>query len=542
MDTATFVARFLAARGVRHAFGHPGSDVMDLIEAMDRCGITYVLTHHENTGAFMAGITGRLTGVPGVVLVTKGPGITNVATGIGSAHLDRSPLLLFSSHINAPDDAITARQHVPAARFYEPITKLSEELTAANVQELLPRAVRTTISGYFGPAYLPSLASEQVKDIDATDAELEAIIERGAAAEPAGVDGEALAAAGREVAATRRLLVLVGAGVEASGAFSELLEAVESLGAPVAVTPQAVGLIPADHPLYVGLSGWHDAALDRLMAEAELILTVGLDGADVMIPHRKLAKVINLGPTSASESTYGPVGGVVAGELGELLRTIAVTGRGARDWGEAQAAETRTTLDHDIAVSDAHKDADGIAPQDVFTALRDVTPRDTIFTTDVGAHKIVAGVAWKSFAPLTFFISNGFGSMGYGLASAMGAKLARPDSTVVSVIGDGGFLMYAGDLATWARLNLPLVLVVMVDNDLTQVQRRQEQKGYSLSSTTFQEVDYGAVAGSFGIDSIRAENAAEYRAAVEKAVKANRPIVVEAALDSQEYRRIPGWK
>jgi acetolactate synthase I/II/III large subunit len=132
--------------------------------------------------------------------------------------------------------------------------------------------------------------------------------------------------------------------------------------------------------------------------------------------------------------------------------------------------------------------------------------------------------------------------MGYGLASAMGAKLARPGQTVVSVIGDGGFLMYGGDLATWARLDLPLVLVVMVDNDLTQVQRRQERQGYSVASTTFQSIDYCAVAASFGIDGLRARNAAEFRAAAERAIEDNKPFVIEAMLDSEEYRRIPGWR
>jgi acetolactate synthase-1/2/3 large subunit len=515
---------------------------MDLIEALDRQGIHYVLTHHENTGAFMAAAVGRLDRVPGVVLVTKGPGMTNVATGIGSAHLDRAPLLLFSSHVKASDDAITARQHIPAVRFFEPITKLSAELTAANAHELLPRAVRVTTSGYLGPAYLPSLATEQVKEMTASHADLERLIERGVPDEPSAMDEAALEAAASVVASARRLVVLAGPGVEAAGASIELVAAIESLGALLIATPQAVGQVPADHPLWVGLSGWHDAAIDRLVDEADLILTAGLDGADVMIPRRKLANVVNLAPTTAGETTYQPVGQVVMGDLRVLLSAIADRGRGSREWTEAKAAVTRAELERDVDVSPDHDEADGIAPQRVVTDLRELTPRGTIFTCDVGAHKIVAGAVWKSYGPDTFFISNGFGSMGYGLATAMGVKLARPDRPVVSVIGDGGLLMYAGDLATWARLNLPLTLVVMVDSSLTQVQRRQEQRGYSLASTTFQRVDYCALARSFGIDAIKAESTTEYRAAVSTAVKANRPVLVEAVLDAREYRRIPGWR
>ena len=123
-----------------------------------------------------------------------------------------------------------------------------------------------------------------------------------------------------------------------------------------------------------------------------------------------------------------------------------------------------------------------------------------------------------------------------------GGQDGAPDSPVISVIGDGGLLMYAGDLATWARLGLALTLVVMVDNDLTQVQRRQEREGYSTASTTFQSIDYCALAATFGIDGVRVETTAEYADAVKRAAATERPFLIEAMLDAQEYRRIPGWR
>ena len=153
-----------------------------------------------------------------------------------------------------------------------------------------------------------------------------------------------------------------------------------------------------------------------------------------------------------------------------------------------------------------------------------MAPRNTIFSCDVGAHKALSCAVWKGYGPKSFYVSNGLSPMGVGLAFAMAAKLEQPDKPVVSVVGDGGFLMYAGELATWARLNLPLVLVVMVDGNLTQVQRRQERKGYSLKSTTFQQVDFCGLARTFGIDAIRATTDAEYKDAVGKALAANRPV------------------
>ena len=508
---------------------------MDFIEEMDQVGIEYVLTHHENTGAFMAAVVGRLTGTPGIVLVTKGPGVTNVATGIGSAYLDRSPVLLFSS------TALDVRQKV-GPEFLAPITKLSEEMNAANAAQLLPRAFRVARSDAPGPAYLACDTPEQVKEMPGSDAELEQLISATEPPEVAPPDEAQLAAAVAEVASARRLAVVVGQLAEHAGAIPELHAALEALGAPICVTPEAVGLVSADHPLYAGMTGWHDAPIRRLLPEADLVLTIGLDGADVMVPYRDLRRVIHLAAVPTEISSYQPVAHAIRGDLGPILRHLARDGAGPRDWGEDVARETRDAVDADMTISSAHDEADGIAPQAVLTALRSRLPSNAIFTCDVGAHKIVAGTAWKSREPQTFFISNGFGSMGYGLATAMGAKLARPDSPVVSVIGDGGFLMYAGDVATWARLALPMVVVVMVDNDLTQVQRRQEKAGFKTTSTTFQRVDYGAVAGAFGIDSMKASTGPDFAAAVERAVAANRPILIEAELDSEEYRRIPGWK
>jgi acetolactate synthase-1/2/3 large subunit len=389
--------------------------------------------------------------------------------------------------------------------------------------------------------YLAATTAEQVRDLPEDDAAIAAIVASDPTTDLVPIDEAVMATIATEVAGARRLVVVVGQGAEFSGAIDIVLAAVAALGAPVCVTPQAVGVIPSDHPQYAGMTGWHDAPVRALIGGADLVLTMGLDAADVMVPYRDLARVIHLAPIPADIRPYQPVAHSVAGDLRELARHVGEHGQGPRDWGLAEAQATRAAVTADVAVSAEHDPADGIAPQEIVTLLRAATPRDAIFVTDVGAHKIVAGVTWPSYQPGTFLMSNGFGSMGYGLGSALGAKLACPDQTVVAVVGDGGFLMYVGDLATWARLALPMVLVVMVDNDLTQVRRRQEKAGYDLGSTTFQSIDYCAVAKTFGIDGIKVSDAAGYRRAVDTAIAAERPMLIEAMLDAAEYRRIPGW-
>jgi acetolactate synthase I/II/III large subunit len=542
MKAAVFIARYLAARGVTHAFGHPGSDVMDLIAAMEDVGITFVLTHHENSAAYMAATLGRLTNTPGVALVTKGPGVTNIATGMGSAHLDRAPLILFSSLFGADDSAINVRQHIPSVRFYEPLTKLSTRWTAGDIHEVLPNAVAAATTGYPGAVFLGSLAAEQLADIAVSDTEAHRLIAEPPATATAAFDDATFDVAAHRIAAARRLLVVVGPGVEHAGARDEMLDAISALGAPVCVTPEAVGWVPADHPLYAGMLGWHDKPLVELSEAADVIVTFGLDGADLMVRYKGGAAIVNLAPLGGDPPAFQPVAASVAGDLKPMLGAVARAGRGDREWAAPQAKATRDAIDDLMSVSAAHDPAEGIAPQEIFTVGRQVLPADAIFTCDVGAHKIVAGTAWKSTEADSFLISNGFGSMGYGLPSAIGAKIARPDNTVLSVIGDGGLLMYAGDLATWARLGLAMTVVVMVDNDLTQVQRRQERQGYSVASTSFQSIDYCALAASFGIEGVRVETTAQYRDAVKRAAATDRPLVIEAILDSQEYRRIPGWR
>lgn len=538
MKTAELVGRYLAARGVKQAFGHPGSDVMDLIEGMEQAGIQFVLTHHENTGAFMANTVGQLTGVPGVALATKGPGVTNITSGVAAALLDRAPLICFTSHIDAATAASYVHQHLPVVDFYKPICKLAEELTATNASELLPRAFRTATASLPGSVYLPSSAGEQTKELPDDEPKLLELISQAPVREtlPA-PDARAAAAV---VAEAKRLLVIVGPGLNHLDVHAELLRTVDALGAPVCVSPEAIGQVPADHPLYAGVFGWYDDPLRKLVDEADTVLTIGVDGWDMMGTYKGSGKVVSIAAAGAYDPTMQPVTHALDGDPAPMLRTLAEHGRGARSWGRELAAEVLGEIDHNLSVSTEHQESDGIPPQSVLTLLRAAAPRDAIFSCDVGAHKSLSAQAWRAYGPKSFAVTNGLSPMGYGLASAMGAKIACPDRTVVSVTGDGGLLMYGGELATWARLNLPLVLVVMIDSSLTQVKRRQERRGYSVVSTSFQRVDFCGLARVHGIDSLRADTTEQLQRALETAIKANRPFLVEAVLDQEEYRRIPG--
>ncbi|NND50641.1 MAG: thiamine pyrophosphate-binding protein [Rhizobiales bacterium] len=538
MLTCEFIARFLKARGVSRVFGTPGSDTINLIHALKNQGIDYTLTHHENTAAYMAATHGELTGVPGVVVVTKGPGVTNLASGIAAAHLDRRPIIVFSAILDGELLARNPHQDVPLVAFGELISKLSEEVTAENALDLLPRAYQTAISPRPGAVYLPISPVQSTTELAADGAVAQAVIDADVAPEVGAVPD--ISAAAELVAMAKKPVAVVGVGVVGTGTSRQTVAALEALGIPACVTLQAVGQVPNDHPLYIGMYGWFGTPVDRMLEAADLILTIGLDGWDIIRPFRAKVPIVSLDPVDANDRTFQPVTAGLTGDLGAMLDALAVSGLGPREWGEAEAqACYREIREHELGVSAEHDEANGIAPQAVYKELRKLVPHDTIITADAGAHKSLASQAWEAYGPRSYFVSNGLSPMGFALGAAMGAKLAEPQRTVITVVGDGGFLMYAGDLATLARLDLPIIQIVMVDNAMTQVKSRQLKQGYSTQATDFQVIDYCEVARSLGVEAARADTVESFRTAIAGALKSARPTTIEVILDASEYRRMP---
>ena len=538
MLTCQFVAKFLSARGVDRVFGTPGSDTIDLINALHQEGVEYVLTHHENTACFMAAAYGELRGIPGVVLITKGPGVTNLASGMCSAHLDRRPIIVISAIIHPDLLAKNPHQEVPLVEMGKLLSKYSAELTAETAVEVLPTAYVTALAPRPGSVYIPMSPQEANKELSVGDDAAEAIIQsepqQGQAAAPD------MSEAADLVAKARRPIAIFGVGVVGARCSAEAVQAVETLNIPTCVTLQAVGQIPCDHPLYVGMYGWYGTPVDEMLRQADLILAIGLDGWDIIRPFRSEVPVVNLDSTDANDRTFQPVTVGMTGDLPGMLRRLAGLGRGDRDWGatEAQAC-VKIIREYELAISDGYSPDNGIAPQDIFSALRELLPRDTILTADAGAHKSLAAQAWRSYGPRSYLLSNGLSPMGFALGAAMGAKLAEPEHTVLTVVGDGGFLMYAGELATWARLELPMIQVVMVDNGLTQVRSRQVRRGFDVTATSFQSIDFSSVARSFGVDAARADTIDAFRTAVTQGHEANKPFMIEAIIDGGEYGRLP---
>ena len=540
MYICDFIAKYLKKRGVKQVFGTPGSDTINLINAFSDQGINYVLTHHENTAAYMASTYGEITGVPGVVIVTKGPGITNLASGIASAHLDRRPIIVFSAIIDPELLSKNPHQEVPLVAFGGLITKLSEEITSANVTTLLDRAYNVAIDPRPGAVYLPISPVQAIAEIDIDDSEIDGIIT--STNKSRAIDKKSLDKANDLITASKKPIVVAGVGSVASKMSDELLSFIHKINAPACVTLQAVGNIPCNDALYLGMYGWFGTPIDEMLKEADLIITVGLDGWDIIRPYKSKVPIISIDDADVNDRTFQPVSVGLKGNMAETLNSLQnLLGERGTDLGWLKKARDCFDKIHnfELGISSEYRESSGIAPQAVYKEIRKVVPEETIIAADAGAHKSLASQAWLTNLPLKYFVSNGLSPMGFSLGAAMGAKMALPKAPVISFVGDGGFLMYAGELATWKRLDIAMIQVIMVDNGLTQVKSKQLKKGYNTESTSFEKIDYKKIVESFGIDAIEVHSVPELVDGIKKALKLDKPVSMIVKLDGSEYLRMP---
>jgi acetolactate synthase-1/2/3 large subunit len=512
----------LHATGVRHVFGHPGGEVVDLIEGLRQAGLEFVLARHETAAAFMAEAMASSTGTPGACLATLGPGATNLVTGVAHAYLDRAPVIALTGQLPVDRFELVTHQKLDLRALFAPITKWQARVSAANAAAVTERALRVAMRPRRGPVFLevPSdVPSQEAAAAQTTDAAV------GPAAAP---DGGAVHVALALLRKSRRPALLAGLDALDGEVAAPLRHLVEAWSIPAILSPKAKGLLPDDHPLCVGtIEGLGTARLYEWIGERDLVLMVGVDPVELDRDWTAPAPLIHVGPLPNDDRFY-PAQVELAGDVAASLAALASS---AAPKDGADVARFRDEFRRFVRPT-----RDGLTAQDVLAALRDALPRDALVSCDVGYNKSVAIQCWSAYAPRTFFVSNGLSSMGYGLPAAIGLKLAHPDRAVACILGDGGFAMSLAELETAARLGLAFTVVVLADEALQQIKSAQERKGFVPTGTTFGALDYRALAAAFGADGVEARTVDECRAAFRDATRSTRVTLVGAHVDPAGYR------
>jgi len=514
----------LHAAGVRHVFGHPGGEVVDLIEGFRQAGLEFVLAKHETAAAFMAEATATVTGTPGVCLATLGPGATNLVTGIAHAYLDRAPVIAFSGQLPAERYEVATHQRLDLKNLFAPVTKWQATVSAANTAAVVERALRVAARARRGPVYLE--VPSDVPNQETVDVALPRFATEYAPA----IDDDAVRAATARLRDSERPLLLVGMDANDDAVAAPLRRLAEAWQMPVMVSPKAKGVFREDHPLFIGtIEGLGTAYLYDFIDTCDLVLMVGFDPVELDRDWSANARIVHIGLVPNDDRYYGSEIEIVGPIDAAIERVLAAS--------QAAPKVVREEINafRDAFTSRVHGTATGLTAQDVLAELRAALPEDALVTCDVGYNKAVSAQCWPAYRPRTFFVSNGLSSMGYGLPAALALKLADRARPVASVLGDGGFAMAMAEIETGTRLGLGVTVIVLADDALSQIKAGQERKGYPVIGTTFGAIDYPKLGAAFGIEARTVSTVAECRDAFGQAPH-DRPTLIAARIDPAGYR------
>ena len=526
MNNADLIVATLKAAGITHGFGIPSGNVLPLIEAMREGGMIFVLTAHEGSAGFAADVMGRMTGRPGFAIATLGPGATNLATGVGDAFLDRSPMIAVTCNLDRDQLGRRIQMRIDHHALFGPITKASLALRPGRIAETLAAAVRIALSEPPGPVHL-----DLPEDV-ALMAACEAVPEIGAGVPAPSAEPQAVAEAAAHLAAARRPIAVIGATAMRLAEPGLLRLLVERHRLPFATTTMAKGLIAEDHPLSIGCIERARRQVQRaFLATADLIVGIGYDPIEVEYEAwAEAVPIVHADPEPADTDGTVRIVHQAVGDLAGTLAGLCAAAPARNDWTEDALRAHREGFQAALRPRVAR-----FAPHQAIDAVRSVLPPHGVLAFDVGAHTHQIAGQWTAHRPRSFLITNGWSSMGFGLPAAIAAKIAAPELPVVCLIGDGCFQMTCGEVATAARMGLALPVVVLDDGWLGLIKVKQTRRQYAHVGTALGPGQPDAPAHYFGVPAHGVHTPEALRAALAEALQAAGPTVIEAFVAPDHY-------
>lgn len=518
----------LYALGVRYAFGIPGGPSIPYLEAMRNNGIQFVTVANEQSAAMMADVFGRLTGIPGVCHATFGPGATNLSTGIGGALLDRSPVLAFTTEVSDADRGRRIQMNVDHQAIFRPITKWTTRLAKDNFDNVFSKAVEIATAENPGPVHigLPvHIEADYVETNDMTFAPHHIPF-------PNQTDLEKVK---KLLEKSKRPVIAAGLTAMRHGVRPLLMEFLNKNNIPVVITPMAKGIIPESHPCYAGvLFHAQSSYAAAVYSRADLVIGLGYDSIEfnyeAWMPDVPL---IHIDTEPVDIPPEYEVAGTVIGRIDRSLTYLTSLDLPGFTWDLEEIQANKARMFRALM-----PETKTFNPADAVGVLQQAMPKGSILTSDVGAHLHLLGQLWKTEESARLLMTNGWSTMGFGIPAAIGAKLCKPENTVVCVTGDGGFLMNCGELLMARRLGIHVVVIVFVDTDYSLIKVKQHWKQVVPYATQVCQGEYFAADKFLGVPVLPARDQGEMKRSLQKALGMSGPVIIEAAVDGAIYQNL----
>lgn len=530
---AQIIIEALVEQGCDRVFGYPGGQVINIYDELykNQDRIKHIITAHEQGAAHAADGFARATGKTGVVIATSGPGATNLVTGIATAYLDSVPMVAITGNVPCSLLGRDSFQEVDICGITLPITKHNYIVKDVNdLADTLREAFRIAKSGRPGPVLVDIPKDVQVSSCDFENAVIAPPFESPKA------DSEDIKKAAEMIAASNKPYIYCGGGVISSGASREVIDFAELIDAPIGCSMMGVSAVPTSNKRFLGMQGMHGHyASSMAQAEADLVIAIGArfsdratGNKDVYVRNCNILHIdVDAAEIDKNITTQLGINGDVKETLRKLISAVSPANHPAWNAEIDKFKEKEASFE---------PKSDIMTPYDVIDTVNAKMPEDAVIATDVGQHQMWVAQRYRFEKPRTFVSSGGLGTMGFGMGAAIGAYIAS-EKPVVLFTGDGSFGMNLNELATAVSCNVPLIVVIMNNGVLGMVRQWQTlffNKHYS-NTTLCRQTDFVKLAEAFGAMGFRAADTDELAKALDEAIAAKRPAVIDCTISKYEF-------
>ena len=548
---ARILLECLLEQGVDTVFGYPGGTILNVYDALYdyRDRIRHIRTAHEQGAAHAADGYARSTGRVGVCFATSGPGATNLVTGIATAYMDSSPVVFITCNVGENLIGRDSFQEVDITGITMPITKCNYMVRhATDLADIVREAFAIARSGRPGPVLIDILKNATAEEADYyplplerhhTVGRLKSLIGRAShnmtAPEPDSEDIDTLV---QLIAESERPLLICGGGVVRGRAHKELDVFARRIDAPVAITVMGAGGFNGRNPLTTGMIGMHGSQASNMAVDkCDLLIALGCRFSDrvALSPttFASQAVIVQVDIDRSEINKNVQTSHHIVGDVKRVLEllNVRVAQKDNKPWKD-YVFSFPTETEYSLA-------GDSLTPKQISDAVARTAPWDTIVATDVGQHQMWVTQHFHYDYPGQLLTSGGFGTMGFGLGAAIGAKVSHPDKTVLHITGDGSFRMNCNELATVAYYNLPIVTILFDNRTLGMVRQWQTliYDGRYCETDIAVEPDFVKLAQAYGLGGRRVNNAADFEDALKEALSCGHGYVIDCVIDVDEKVR-----